>query len=161
MVTNSLNMNGHVHLGPGDSITVEINQGVDTIQWMSNDLRDSWSNIHSYDHGNSVTLDYIDIVHELEHLPGTTLEGNHTLSIRGLEGTTSSPLTSIDIMLGENTGPVDTSSESSNVVLYGSIIAAVMLAIILLAVILKGDYNNEMALKNTDEEGPVDAEIVE
>ena len=64
-------------------------------------------------------------------------------------------------MLGENTGPVDPSPESSNVVLYGSIIAAVLLAIILLAVILKGEYKNEMALNNTDEEGPVDAEIVE
>ena len=161
MVTNSLNMNGHVHLGPGDSIEVQLNQALDSVQWMSNDLRDSWSYVHSYEEGNSVMLKYEDIVEELEHLPGTTLEGNHTLSMRGLQGTSSSPLISIDIMLGENTGPVDTSPESSNVVLYGSIIAAVLLAIILLAVILKGEYKNEMALNNTDEEGPVDAEIVE
>ena len=161
MVTNSLNMNGHVPLGPGDSIEVQLNQALDSVQWMSNDLRDSWSYVHSYEEGNSVMLKYEDIVEELEHLPGTTLEGNHTLSMRGLQGTTSSPLISIDIMLGENTGPVDTSPESSNVVLYGSIIAAIMLAIILLAVILKGDYKNEMALNNADEEGPVDAEIIE
>ena len=35
---------------------------------MSNDLRDSWSNIHSYDGGTSVVLDYDLIVEELEHL---------------------------------------------------------------------------------------------
>ena len=160
-VTNSLNMNGHVHLGPGDSIEVQLSQGLDTVQWMSNDLRDSWSNIHSYDHGNSVTLDYIDIVHELEHLPGTALEGNHTLSLRGLEGTSSSPLISIDIMLSENIPVDDPVEASTNVVLYGSIIAAIMLAMILLAVVLKGDYKDEMTSDGESKEVLVDAEIIE
>ena len=160
-VTNSLNMNGHVHLGPGDSIEVQLNQPLDTIQWMSNDLRDSWSYVHSYDQGNSVLLEYEDIVEELQYLPGTVLEGNHTLSMRGLEDTTSSPLISIDIMIGTDTGVDDPTEGSSNVVLYGSIIAAIMLAMILLAVVLKGDYKNEMTLVSEDEEVLVDAEVVE
>ena len=135
-VSNSLNSNGHVYLGPGDSIEIRLNQGVDTVQWMSNDLRDSWSNIHSYDHGSTVILEYDEIVHELEHLPGIMLEGNHTLSMRGLEGTSSSPLISIDIMLGENIPVEDPAEGSTNFVLYGSVIAAILLTIIILAATL-------------------------
>ena len=46
----------------------------------------------------------IDIIHQLEHLPGIDLDGNHTISIRGLQsndsgGHSSSPLVTIDIMM--------------------------------------------------------------
>ena len=69
---------GSIILGPGSEIKIDLNQGIDTVQWMSNDLRDSWSTIHSYDYSTSVILNYYDIVEELEHLPGTTLHANHT-----------------------------------------------------------------------------------
>jgi hypothetical protein len=160
-VINSLNLNGHIHLEPGDSIEIQLSQGVDTVQWMSNDLRDSWSNIHSYDHGATVILEYDEIVHELEHLPGIMLEGNHTLSMRGLEGTSSSPLISIDIMLGENTGTPDSPSSSSDVILYGSVVAAIMLTIIILVVVIKGDNHEEiMIVEDSDIADIVEAEIL-
>ena len=159
-VTNQPSMNGHIHLGPGDSIEVKLSQGVDTVQWMSNDLRDDWSNIHSYDHERTVILNYDDIVHELEHLPGIILEGNHTLSMRGIEGTSSSPLISIDIMLGENISSDDPKGESSNAVIYGSLIAALLLVIILLAAVLKGDNGDNVVLVNGNDEADfLDAEI--
>ena len=153
-------MNGHVHLGPGDSIEVQLNQAIDSVQWMSNDLRDSWSYVHSYEEGNSVVLEYADIVEELENLPGTTLEGNHTLSMRGLLGTTSSPLISIDIMLGENIPINDPAESSSKVVLYGSMVAGIMLILIILAVVLKGDYRDEMSEKDDDSQDFVDADCL-
>jgi subtilisin family serine protease len=160
-VSNSLNSNGHVYLGPGDSIEIRLNQGVDTVQWMSNDLRDSWSNIHSYDHGSTVILEYDEIVHELEHLPGIMLEGNHTLSMRGLEGTSSSPLISIDIMLGENIPVEDPAEGSTNFVLYGSVIAAILLTIIILAATLTNRNESEFNTSNdSDIQEVVDAEII-
>jgi hypothetical protein len=160
-VSNSLNSNGHVYLGPGDSIEIRLNQGVDTVQWMSNDLRDSWSNIHSYDHGSTVILEYDEIVHELEHLPGIMLEGNHTLSMRGLEGTSSSPLISIDIMLGENIPVEDPAEGSTNFVLYGSVIAAILLTIIILAATLTNRNESEFNTSDdSDIQEVVDAEII-
>tara|TARA_B110001452_G_C15240277_1_gene429369 strand:+ start:547 stop:2478 length:1932 start_codon:yes stop_codon:yes gene_type:complete len=160
-VVNSLNMNGRVYLGPGDSIEVALGQGVDTVQWMSNDLRDSWSNIHSYDHENTVMLEYDDIIHELEHLPGLMIEGNHTLSMRGIEGTSSSPLLSIDVMLGENVEIDEMELSSNNVVLFGSISAAVMLTIIILAIVIKSEKYDEFAtVADADIAEIVDAEIL-
>ncbi len=162
-VKNSLNSNGSVLLGPGSTIEINISQGVDTIQWMSNDLRDSWSNIHSYHHENIVILEYEEIVHELEHLPGIMILGNHTLSVRGLDGTTSSPLISIDILLTDEvlvkTDPVEA---SINFVVYGSVFAAIILSIVLLIAFMKNESSKEVLhVHDTDIEEVVEAEIID
>tara|TARA_B100000700_G_scaffold331739_1_gene467808 strand:+ start:7948 stop:9885 length:1938 start_codon:yes stop_codon:yes gene_type:complete len=162
-VTNSLNSNGSVLLGPGSTIEIDINQGVDTIQWMSNDLRDTWSNIHSYDHEDKVILEYQEIVHELEHLPGITLLTNHTLSVRGLEGTTSSPLVSIDILLTDEVLiKIDPVEESLDFVVYGSVFAAIILSIVLLIAFMKNESSKEaIHARDSDIEEVVEAEIIE
>ena len=155
---------GSIMLGPGSVIEINLNQGIDTVQWMSNDLRDSWSNIHSYDHESSVFLTYEDIVHELEHLPGTVLHGNHTLSVRGLEGTTSSPLISIDITLTEEILVATTSDETSslNYVIYGSVFAAIILSIVLVIAFMNNESGKEaIHQRDLDIEEVVEAEIIE
>ena len=163
-VTETVLTNGNILIGPGSVFEVDISESVDTIQWMSNDLRDSWSNINSYDGGNSVILDYKLIVEELKHLPGVILHGNHTLSLRGLDGTTSSPLVSVDITLTEEvlvaTGEDD--SSSMNYVVYGSVFAAIILSIVLLAAFVSND-SEEKAIHalDTDIDEVVEAEILE
>jgi hypothetical protein len=92
-------MDNHIHLNPGEHIDIELNTPVDTIQWRSNHLRDNWANLHSYDHQTSAELTHTDIIHQLEHLPGIELQGNHSISIRAISGTSSSPLVTVDIML--------------------------------------------------------------
>ena len=151
-------------LGPGSEIQIDLNQGIDTVQWMSNDLRDSWSTIHSYDYSKSVILNYDDIVEELEHLPGTVLHANHTLSIRGLEGTTSSPLISIDITLTEEVLVATSNSDTSslNYVIYGSVFAAIILTIVLVIAFMNNDSKNEATDKrDTDIQEVVEAVIIE
>ena len=156
-LTNQLNENGNVVLGPGDKIKLDINQGVDNIQWMSNDLRDGWSTIHSYDSKMSVSLDYADVIKDLQVLPGVELMGVHTISMRALEGTTSSPLVTMDILLTDESSIVETQESSSNVILYGSVFAAILLTAILMATILRGEKDS----KFSDEEGNITPDIVE
>ena len=131
---------------------------------MSNDLRDSWSNIHSYDGGNSVVLNYDMIVEELEHLPGIILHSNHTLSLRGLDGTTSSPLVSVDITLTEEV-IVATSEETAsslNYVVYGSVFAAIILSIVLLIAFINNDSDKEVRYPiDRDIDDVVEAEIMD
>ena len=158
-LSNQANMNGHIHLSPGDSIRVEVTEGTDTVQWMSNDLRDGWSNIHSYEHGDVVYLTYEEITHELEHLPGTELAGNHTLSMRGIKGTDSSPLITLDIMLGEP--PILEGVESSlnfNFILWGSLTAAILLSIILVVATMKND-RAQYIIADADIEDVVEEEV--
>ena len=156
MVTETMLTNGNIVMGPGSVMEIEISESIDSVQWMSNDLRDSWSNIHSYDGGTSVVLDYDLIVEELEHLPGILLHDNHTLSLRGLDGTTSSPLVSVDITLTEEVmvATSDDSSSTMNYVVYGSVFAAIILSIVLLIAFI----NNESEIEARH---PIDKDIDE
>ena len=163
-VTDNVLTDGNILIGPGSLVKVDLSERVDTVQWMSNDLRDSWSNIHSYDGGNSVVLNYDMIVEELEHLPGIILHSNHTLSLRGLDGTTSSPLVSVDITLTEEV-IVATSEEtasSMNYVVYGSVFAAIILSIVLLIAFINNDSDKEVRYPiDRDIDDVVEAEIME
>lgn len=164
MVTETMLTNGNIVMGPGSVMEIEISESIDSVQWMSNDLRDSWSNIHSYDGGTSVVLDYNSIVEELEHLPGILLHDNHTLSLRGLDGTTSSPLVSVDITLTEEVlvATSDDTSSTMNYVVYGSVFAAIILTIVLLIAFINNESEKEARHpidKDIDE--VVEAEIMD
>ena len=107
-----------IHLSPQDEVSFVNSEGLETIQWRSNHLRDDWSNIHSFKYDTSGSLTAIDIIHQLEHLPGTMLEGNHTISLRGLQandtgGHASTPLITIDIMLMDTENAFVDQTESS------------------------------------------------
>ena len=133
-----------IHMFPEDSLSYSALGDVDTIQWRSNHLRDDWSNIHSFDDGDTIgTLSAIDIIHQLEHLPGIDIEGNHTVSLRGIKandtgGHTSSPLITANIMLMDTDSAfetkVDASGMSSNVMFMG-IGAFIVLFILVLFVV--------------------------
>ena len=163
-VTETILTNGNIVMGPGSVLEVDISESIDTVQWMSNDLRDSWSNIHSYDGGTTVVLDYDLIVEEIEHLPGILLHGNHTLSLRGLDGTTSSPLVSVDITLTEEVlvATSEDASSSMNYIVYGSVFAALILSIVLLIAFINNESEKE-AIRPTDKDidEVVEAEIME
>lgn len=164
MVTETMLTNGNIVMGPGSVMEIEISESIDSVQWMSNDLRDSWSNIHSYDGGTSVVLDYDLIVEELEHLPGILLHDNHTLSLRGLDGTTSSPLVSVDITLTKEVivATSDDTSSTMNYVVYGSVFAAIILSIVLLIAFINNESEKEARHpidKDIDE--VVEAEIMD
>tara|TARA_B100001093_G_scaffold193134_3_gene185661 strand:+ start:7046 stop:9049 length:2004 start_codon:yes stop_codon:yes gene_type:complete len=141
-ITTEIGMDNRMHLFPSDEISFDALGGVDTIQWRSNHLRDDWSNLHSFDSDASGTLEAIDIIHQLEHLPGTELEGNHTLSFRGLKSNgsdsyMSSPLVTINIMLMDTASAFDESEvSSSGFGENGKLIAAAMVIVIFLIVLL-------------------------
>ena len=164
MVTETMLTNGNIVMGPGSVMKIEISESIDSVQWMSNDLRDSWSNIHSYDGGTSVVLDYDLIVEELEHLPGILLHDNHTLSLRGLDGTTSSPLVSVDITLTEDVlvATTDDASSSMNYIVYGSVFAAIILSIVLLIAFINNESEQEAEHSiDKDIDEVVEAEIMD
>ena len=159
VVENDLNSVMRVEIKAGEAIEIDLSKSLDSVQWRSSDLRHDWTSIHSYHHEEEVYLTYEDIVHELEHLPDIDLEGktNHTISVRALDGSSSSTILSINIMLSDEFVDTEAEENGSQVLIYGSIIASILLTIILLAGILKTD--NEINYIS-DEEIAV-AEIIE
>lgn len=139
-----------IHLFPQDEVSFVNSDGVETVQWRSNHLRDDWSTIHSFDYDTSGTLTAIDIIHQLEHLPGTLLEGNHTISLRGLKandtgGHGSSPLITIDIMLMDTENAFDAQTESSSGFSTSTLAFAVLglVALFLIVLLVVGAISNK------------------
>jgi hypothetical protein len=139
-----------IHLFPQDEVYFVNSEGIETIQWRSNHLRDDWSNIHSFDHDTSGSLTAIDIIHQLEHLPGTMLEGNHTISLRGLKandtgGHASTPLITIDIMLMDTENAFVAQTESSIGFSTSTLAFAVLglVALFLIVLLVVGAISNK------------------
>jgi hypothetical protein len=139
--TTENGQDNRIHMFPDDVLDFSAMGNVDTVQWRSNHLRDDWSNIHSFDHGDSSgTLTAIDIIHQLEHLPGIDLEGNHTISLRGIKandsgGHTSSPLISANIMLMDTDSAFDTKIATSGMS-STSVVMAIGIFVILFIIVL-------------------------
>ncbi len=174
-----IGMDNRIHLESSDKLQFNISQTVDTIQWRSNHLRDDWSNLHSFDHGDDeFTISAIDMIHNLEHLPGISLEGNHTISIRGIgnEGTDSysTAIITADIMLMNPSKDISSAGGSSdgisNMALAIGGFAIVFLVVLLLAGLVTDKEEGSFAASNitakeyvesidADIESIVDAEL--
>lgn len=119
-LSTEIGQDNRIHLFPDELLSYSALGNIDTVQWRSNHLRDDWSNIHSFNDGDtSGTLAAIDIIHQLEHLPGIDLDGNHTISLRGIKandtgGHSSSPLISANIMLMDTDSAFEPQSDSTS-----------------------------------------------
>ncbi len=100
-ITTEVSSDMKIHLWSGDKIDFDLSETVDTIQWRSNHLHDDWATLHDYDESMSFSLSHTDIVDTLEHLPGINVTGNHTISIRGIQGDGASLNAVADIYIEE------------------------------------------------------------
>ena len=144
-----------IHMFPDDGLDFNLGnssaEDVDTIQWRSNHLRDDWSNIHSYEkYSETGTLTAIDIIHQLEHLPGISIEGNHTISLRALKsndsgGFSSSPLITTNIMLMDTDSAFDesTSADDEGINTTQLLLVLCVIVILFLLVLLVVIYNSQ------------------
>ena len=141
-LTTEIGMDNRIHMFPDNSLSYSALGNVDTVQWRSNHLRDDWSNIHSFAPGDtSGTLSAIDIIHQLEHLPGIDVEGNHTISLRGIKandtgGHTSSPLISANIMLMDTASAFETTTEDSGGISSTSMLLGLGAFVVLFLIVL-------------------------
>ena len=143
-LSTEVGKDSRIHMFPDGFISYSALGNVDTVQWRSNHLRDDWSNIHSFSQGDtSGTLMAIDIIHQLEHLPGIDVEGNHTISFRGIKandtgGHSSSPLISSNIMLMDVDSAFETNAESSEMsgttLVVGLSVFVILFVLVLLVV---------------------------
>tara|TARA_B100000767_G_scaffold75642_1_gene72213 strand:+ start:2064 stop:4073 length:2010 start_codon:yes stop_codon:yes gene_type:complete len=157
--TTEIGLDNRIHMSPDDGLGFGLSgssaSSIHTIQWRSNHLRDDWSNIHSYEHGaDSGSLSAIDIIHQLEHLPGITLDGNHTVSFRALKsnssgGFSSSPLITTNIMLMDTESAFEVTDETTSSIDAKTVIIGVSaLIIIFLLVLVFTLYNsNNQSIK--------------
>ena len=176
-INTEVGIDDRIHLMPGGALEVDLSGPLDTLQWRSNHLRDDWASLHSFSEGDQqAELDISTIVHQLEHLPGIEVEGNHTLSLRGLianesGGHSSTPLVSVNVMLMD-TANAKSFSEPQDNSLFGDLpywvapaILLLLLAIVITGMIVLNRADNAVEVETIDwtkEAEPVaEAEVVE
>ena len=175
-LSTQVGIDDRIHLMPGDALEMQLNGSVDTVQWRSNHLRHDWVNIETFMPGdNSASLDLASIVKQLNSLPGITVEGNHTLSMRALVanesgGHRASSLISTNVMLMDTANAM-TSTETTES-LFGDVpgwvapaILLLLLAIVITGMIVLNRADNAVEVETIDwtkEAEPVaEAEVVE
>ena len=135
-LSTQVGIDDRIHLMPGDALEMQLNGSVDTVQWRSNHLRHDWVNIETFMPGeNSASLDLASIVKQLNSLPGITVEGNHTLSMRALVanesgGHRASSLISTNVKLMDTANAMTSTEPSES--LFGDVPGWVAPAILLL-----------------------------
>jgi hypothetical protein len=140
-ITTEVGIDNRIHLMPGDALDIDLSGSLDTVQWRSNHLRDDWASLHSFSEGDQrAELDISTIVHQLEHLPGIEVEGNHTLSLRGLVanesgGHSATSLVSVNVMLMD-TANAKSFTDSNQDGFFGDLPTWVAPVILLLLVLL-------------------------
>jgi hypothetical protein len=168
-ISTPATLDNRIHLERGDSITFGVSENMETVQWRSNHLRDDWSNIHTYEPGDaSGELSIIDIIHQIEHLPGIEIMGNHTISLRGIQyedGTTSaSPLVTAEIMvMDDNTEPVVSGDGDgfSTGAIVGISIGGIVIFLIALLLISTISNREEGTLAGKELQTYLDAQILD
>ena len=168
-ISTPATLDNRIHLERGDSITFDVSENMETVQWRSNHLRDDWSNIHTYEPGDaSGELSIIDIIHQIEHLPGIEIMGNHTISLRGIQyedGTTSaSPLVTAEIMvMDDNTEPVLSGGGDgfSTGAIVGISIGGIVIFLIALLLISAISNREEGTLAGKELQTYLDAQILD
>ena len=175
-LSTQVGIDDRIHLMPGDALEMQLNGSVDTVQWRSNHLRHDWVNIETFMPGeNSASLDLASIVKQLNSLPGITVEGNHTLSMRALVanesgGHRASSLISTNVMLMDTANAMTSTEPSES--LFGDVpgwvapaILLLLLAIVITGMIVLNRADNAVEVETIDwtkEAEPVaEAEVVE
>ena len=160
-LSTQVGIDDRIHLMPGDALEMQLNGSVDTVQWRSNHLRHDWVNIETFMSGeNSASLDLASIVKQLNSLPGITVEGNHTLSMRALVanesgGHRASSLISTNVMLMDTANAMTSTEPSES--LFGDVpgwvapaILLLLLAIVITGMIVLNRADNAVEVETID-----------
>ena len=160
-LSTQVGIDDRIHLMPGDALEMQLNGSVDTVQWRSNHLRHDWVNIETFIPGeNSASLDLASIVKQLNSLPGITVEGNHTLSMRALVanesgGHRASSLISTNVMLMDTANAMTSTEPSES--LFGDVpgwvapaILLLLLAIVITGMIVLNRADNAVEVETID-----------
>ncbi|MEC8143158.1 MAG: hypothetical protein VX071_06635, partial [Candidatus Thermoplasmatota archaeon] len=113
-------------------------------------------------------LSIIDIIHQIEHLPGIAIMGNHTISLRGVQYqdgmTSASPLVTAEIMvMDDDTHPTmpSTGDGLSAATIAVVSVGGIILFLAMLLLISTISNREEGTLAGKDLQSYLDAQIVE
>ena len=131
-------LDNRVWIGPGESISYNLEGGIQRVQWRTWDMRDNWMDLPEFNSGDSdFEVSHSLLVDRLQYLPNNTIEGTQVILVRAISGASSSTnlATAIHISGEEKIESSDEAGSMSAILIGG---LSLIVIILLITLILQG-----------------------
>ena len=128
-------LDNRVWIGPGDSISYNLEGGIQRVQWRTWDMRDNWMDLPEFNSGDSdFEVSHSLLVDRLQYLPNNTIEGTQVILVRAISGASSSTnlATAIHISGEEKVERSDDAGSMSGILIGGLSLIVIILLITLI-----------------------------
>ena len=130
-------IDNRVWINPGDSISYNLEGGIQRVQWRTWDMRDNWMDLPEFNPGETdFEVSHSLLVDRLQYLPNNTIEGSQVILVRAISGAESSTnLATAIYIVGEEKAQESGEGDSMGVVIFGvlSFIAILLLVALIVA----------------------------
>ena len=128
-------LDNRVWIGPGESISYNLEGGIQRVQWRTWDMRDNWMDLPEFNSGDSdFEVSHSLLVDRLQYLPNNTIEGTQVILVRAISGASSSTnlATAIHISGEEKVEKSDDAGSMSGILIGGLSLIVIILLITLI-----------------------------
>lgn len=128
-------LDNRVWIGPGESISYNLEGGIQRVQWRTWDMRDNWMDLPDFNSGDSdFEVSHSLLVDRLQYLPNNTIEGTQVILVRAISGASSSTnlATAIHISGEEKVERSDDAGSMSGILIGGLSLIVIILLITLI-----------------------------
>ena len=131
-------IDNRVWINPGDSISYNLEGGIQRVQWRTWDMRDNWMDLPEFNPGEAdFEVSHSLLVDRLQYLPNNTIEGSQVILVRAISGAESSTnLATAIYIVGEEKVQESGGGDSMGVVIFG--VLSFMVILLLVALIVAG-----------------------
>tara|TARA_B100000212_G_scaffold342515_1_gene330148 strand:- start:2067 stop:4064 length:1998 start_codon:yes stop_codon:yes gene_type:complete len=130
-------IDNRVWINPGDSISYNLEGGIQRVQWRTWDMRDNWMDLPEFNPGETdFEVSHSLLVDRLQYLPNNTIEGSQVILVRAISGAESSTnLATAIYIVGEEKAQESGGGDSMGVVIFGvlSFVAILLLVALIVA----------------------------
>ena len=129
-------IDNRVWISPGDSISYNLEGGIQRVQWRTWDMRDNWMDLPEFNPGEAdFEVSHSLLVDRLQYLPNNTIEGSQVILVRAISGAESSTnLATAIYIVGEEKVQESGGGDSMGVVIFGVLLFMVILLLVALIV---------------------------
>ena len=159
-LASEYNLDNRVYINQGDSVSFNLEGGVQRVQWRTWDMRDNWMDLADFSVGDETfEVTHGLLVDRLRFLPNNTVEGDQVILVRVIAGDEASTNLAVGIHIMADEKIVQSDSGSS---IMGVIVGILILLVLVLLVTLvfAGMQLRERGFFDSDELMEDDAESI-
>ena len=159
-LASEYNLDNRVYINQGDSVSFNLEGGVQRVQWRTWDMRDNWMDLADFSVGDETfEVTHGLLVDRLRFLPNNTVEGDQVILVRVIAGDEASTNLAVGIHIMAEEKIVQSDSGSSFMGWIVGILSGLVLALLIILV-FAGMQLRERGFFDSDEVMGDDADSI-